>query len=88
MHAVMASWRLLSGKQADALFLVIDQDGLGSISAEIRGLQQQSAALSLQLNNRKAAQVGRSLRLELPAALLMPHTDMHPDWTDAYRMLR
>lgn len=32
------------------------QEGLGSISAEIRGLQQQSAALSLQLNNRKAAQ--------------------------------
>lgn len=32
------------------------QEGLGSISAEIRGLQQQSAALSLQLNNRKSAQ--------------------------------
>jgi len=32
------------------------QEGLGAISAEIRGLQEQSAALSLQLNNRKAAQ--------------------------------
>jgi hypothetical protein len=39
------------------------QDGLGSISAEIRGLQQQSAALSLQLNNRKAAQVGAASKL-------------------------
>lgn len=33
------------------------QEGLGAISAEIRGLQQQSSALSCQLNNRTAAQV-------------------------------
>ena len=49
---------MLMGTQAYEVVVFIDQDGLGSISAEIRGLQQQSAALSLQLNNRKAAQVG------------------------------
>lgn len=39
------------------------QEGLGAISAEIRGLQQQSSALSCQLNNRTAAQVP----LQLPS---------------------
>lgn len=47
------------------------QEGLGAISAEIRGLQEQSAALSLQLNNRKAAQA--SLRHPWPL-LLTPLT--------------
>ena len=46
------------------------QEGLGSISAEIRGLQQQSSALSQQLNNRKSAQVGSGA-----AAFLGPAAD-------------